>query len=672
MNFNDSNKIGAFILALWSYPELSEKINECAVNNNDISSVRKILENLQGEYAESLGKCADFWEEKLNSSDNAEFEELKHEYNKRVIAENPFMIGKKCEYLSDTIIERIKHISERFPDKIAVTDKDTNISYGEFWRRVSSCACYLEENGVNKNDVVALEVCNSAETVVRMTAIMLLGAAYIPFDAKSPYERKKYMINEGGASFVMPLDGNVDYGKKLICFTSDPYFSGSTEIRQEHSSYCYTIFTSGTTGKPKGISIREQQLENLLEWYSETLKIDGNTVFFAMHSFAFDTMFKNTYAALCAGGRIMINYDNEYDFSRICSYIKKNKCTHIKSNASVFNALLNAARDDGYKSLSSVKYLFLGGDKFVGENIPDFIHSREDKLYLLNAYGPTEAADTSAYHFVTDEELAVMQEKAVPIGIPIDNQNIYTVSENGFVCGKGVEGEIVIGGVGVAEGYAGSGNSESFSRNLIRGDRTYSSGDYGWWNEKGELVFSGRKDDMIKLHGYRVFLSEIENAAKNLSAVAETKAVYTNDMIILFCRSSESCEGLDDKLRAVLAEHIASYMMPSRIIFLDEFPRTLNGKTDIEKLCTLAVGPESETEIYSGEIQKRVSDIWSSILKHDSIAPNVSFFDAGGNSLNLFMLSKKIEKEFSVKIKPVKFIEISTIRLISELIETML
>lgn len=671
MDHYNMDRIVANILALRSYPELSQKINEIA-DSSDISSVRKIIGGLHSEYTASFEGCVDFWEKKLEGNGNESFEELRNEYNNKIIAENPFMIGKKTEPIKDTIISRISKIVEMFPERAAITDKNTTITYGEFWRRVNSCACYLAVNGVKKNDVVAIEVCNCAETVVKMTAVMLLGAAYLPYDSKSPFERKKLMINEGNAAFVMPIDGNETFGKKLLSFNSVPDFGSIAEIAQEHTSRCYIVFTSGTTGKPKGVSIREYQLSNLLNWYTDTLKIDKDAVFFAMHSFAFDTMFKNTYAALCAGGRIMINYDGEYDLSIICNYIEENGCTHIKSNASVFNALLGAARENGYKSLQSVRYLFLGGDKFVGENISDFISSKAGDICLFNAYGPTEAADTSSCHIVSREELDSMHEKVVPIGVPIYNQNLYTMSQSGYICAKGIEGEITIGGLGVAEGYEGQGVSESFSDKLISGDRVYSSGDYALWNENEELVFSGRKDDMIKIRGYRVFLSEIENAAAILSSVAETKAVFTDDMIVLFCRASEYSADTEKKLRAVLTEQIANYMIPSRIIFLDEFPRNLNGKTDTEKLCAMITSEESDEELYSDEIQRRVSDIWCSILKRESISPDISFFDAGGNSLNLFMLSKKIEKEFSVKIKPVKFIEVSTIRQISELIEGML
>lgn len=668
----DINKIGAFILALRSYPELSEKLNECAENNNDIGCVKKIIDNLNSEYAASFERAVDFWEEKLTSLDNSTFEELRNEYNKRLIADHSFMIGNKSEASEDTIIRRIAKIAEQFPEKTALTDKNGSVTYREFWNRVNSCACFLSENSVEKDDVIAIEVCNNVETVVKMTAVMLLGAVYIPYDSKSPTERKKYIITEGGAKYIMPLEGSEALGKKLLQFKSDPEFSGRADIVQEHDSRCYIIFTSGTTGKPKGVAIREYQLSNLLDWYIDTLKINSDTVFFAMHSFAFDTMFKNTYAPLCKGGKVLINYDNEYDLGLICKYIEENGCTHIKSNASVFDALLNASKYDEYRAFRSVKYLFLGGDKFVGENLSDFINITEGDICLMNAYGPTEATDVSAYHIVSNKELDGIHEKNVPIGIPINNQNIYVVSRTGYICGKGIEGEMVIGGIGIAKGYEGQSNSESFSDKLISGDKTYSSGDYAIWNADGELEFCGRKDDMVKIHGYRIFLSEIENAAQKLSAVVETKAVCTNDSIVLFCRTSENENNIEDKLKAVLSQNITSYMMPSKIVFLKEFPRNLNGKTDVEKLCTMVDAEEVDEEIYSGEIQKKVTEIWCNILKRNTIGINVSFFDAGGNSLNLFMLSKKIEKEFSVKIKPVEFIKVSTIRQISELIESML
>ncbi|WP_294373964.1 non-ribosomal peptide synthetase [uncultured Clostridium sp.] len=625
------------------------------------------------EYIEVLNSSYEFYINTMIFSINDNVEQCRLRFNEEVIKKSSYIMGKKVEIPQKTIIEFVYDNMNKYPDKIAVIDGNREITYKDLWELSNGVANELIKKNVMKNDRVALKVSNSIETVACIMGILKIGAAYVPFDHKYPVDRQKYIIETSKAKSVVGIDKNIIPEIQYIQIDFTDMNKAEVKLGQEQDSTCYIMYTSGSTGKPKGAEIKAGQLLNLCIWYSDVFKINENSRVMALHSFAFDTSFKNVFTPLIKGGTAVINLDNEYDFRKINKHISKNKCTHIQCTSSIFNTVLTEAKESNYEDLETVKVYNIAGEDFFGDNIPELYKKHDNELMIFNAYGATEATDFSSSYLLSENEIQNLKDiKNIPIGIPMYNHNLYVMSRNQFLCEKEIPGEIYIGGIGVSSGYVNNEerNRISFSEDIIKGDRTYKTGDCGYWNKSGNLMFNGRKDNQIKLNGFRIELAEIERTIEKFSEIEKSRVIIDKKNIVAFF-TTKNGESVDiEKLKDYLSKWLPTFMQPRNLIKVDKFTLNANGKIDLKELeKILHDSKKSNNSIEMNSIEEKICSIWRKILEVDYVDIDDNFFDLGGNSLNLFKLSKEIEKELDIKIKPIDFMELTTVAMISDYIE---
>ncbi|MCB8816720.1 non-ribosomal peptide synthetase [Desulfosporosinus shakirovi] len=596
--------------------------------------------------------------------------EFRRQYNTFLMEHKGYMFGKKQPLPKESIMELIYARIREFPHKIALIDEKEEITYGELGQRINGVANFLLKQQVRPHDRIGLMVSNSLATVVAIAGIFKVGAGYVPIDYTYPEERQKHIMKSAKVKFTVGWRAN--NGEGIPYYQLEGGDTSEGEILQEEDSPGYVMFTSGTSGRPKGVEIRHRQLLNLLIWYCAEFKINQASRLISLHSFAFDTSFKNVFGALIQGGVAVIHLDKEYDFRKICRYIGRTKCTHVQGVTSLFDALLTAGRDNGYRDLETVISANIGGEKFFGKYIPEFYLHRQGRFSIANVYGTTEATDYSATHYLTEEEI-LAPKGTIPAGVPIYNQNVFVCSQNGFLCGQGVPGEIYLGGLGVAAaGYLDrrERNSRVFLEDFFqKGDHVYRTGDQGYWNRKGELVVLDRLDNQVKINGYRIELAEIEQVIAGYPGIDKCKVLVRHKQLYAFYTPEGSPLSLDGLVQE-LKNWFPRFMLPLKWSELEEFPLSQNGKIDGRALLArLEAEPRRGRDDFLSTTEQTLSEIWCKILELKEVGIRDNYFDLGGNSLTLFRLSKEIEACFKVKIKPIDFMELATIAGISAYLE---
>lgn len=551
------------------------------------------------------------------------------------------------------IHEMIEEQALLHPDHIAVTYNDDKITYAQLNKRANSVAHDLIKSGVEINDFVGLYVDRSVELMIGMVGILKAGAAYLPLDPEYPRERIDYMLEDSGASTVLcqkKLATQLGSKASNIVIVEDAAQSEIPENWKRPESdiegFAYTIYTSGSTGKPKGVPVRHKNL--LHSTLSRLTFYPSNPdSFLLLSSFSFDSSVVGIFWTLCTGGKLVIPPKRiEQDVQILCDLISKQKVSHTLMLPSLYSAIINHAEIDQIDSLKNVMV--------AGEACP---FSLIDKHYrylpnteLYNEYGPTEASVWCVAHLILPDE-----KDFVPIGKPIPNAEAYIMNSSLQVCPIGVAGELYIGGLGVVDGYYKRPDltREKFiAHPFNEGERLYKTGDMARYHKDGRIEFLGRVDHQVKIRGYRIEPDEIQNRILEFEQVDEAHVIVheskeqnQKQLIAYVTKLSD-----DDirNLRVYLAESLPSYMIPSKIISVDRFPRLPNGKMDRKKLPN----PDSFSTVEKSnfiapktELEMLLAGIWKEILGIDSVGIHDNFFSLGGDSILSIQVVSKARDE---------------------------
>lgn len=564
---------------------------------------------------------------------------------------------------SKTIGELWKESLTKYGGKIAVKDENTEFTFSQADLRISKIRSYLTDSGVKAGDRIAVEACNSVGFWLAAMAIVTQGCAYVPIFPSCPEERKEYMIKDSKAVLFLKEEKT----QELISGFLAPI---NLDICDSPDSPCYVIYTSGTTGTPKGVQIIQSWLINLCIWYKNTAEIEENSLVLSLNSLCFDASVKNIFTPFMVGAATLMNIQNSIDINGLYNHIKKNSPTHINATPGVIDVLLQEAEEEEYDGLKSVCCIISGGEAFQKGRLSDFYKKSGKNLRVINVYGPTECTSVTTSHILTAEELTDEKKVGVSIGTPIRKKRIVIVDDNGRRCNAGKKGELYIGGEGVANGYLND-EARSIEKFVIYdNEHFYKSGDICYSDDNGQIYYCGRKDNQIKLNGYRIELDEISERLVLMNGIKAVKSFFINNMIIS-CYSSDAPKD-EISLKEFLGKALPEYMIPKYFVHIDGMPLTERGKIASEKLkeyvISLLSNRENRNENEYDEIQKRVVGIWEKLLGIRNIGITDNFFDVGGNSLKLYKMGKMIEKEFGIKVEPLFLMELSSVKRVSDFV----
>ncbi|HEY9060870.1 MAG TPA: Pls/PosA family non-ribosomal peptide synthetase [Pseudobacteroides sp.] len=547
----------------------------------------------------------------------------------------PKLIRDEC------LFEVFEATAKKFPDNIAIIIENTGITYRDLNVMANRIAHLLREKGVGKEDRVALLMPKAIECYAAIIGIMKAGACYIPLDIGYPEDRINYITHNSGARYVLALDGysNIGQIENIISISQDKLkqYSGDDIPRSvsgaNKDSLAYIIYTSGSTGRPKGVMIEHKSACNLIRASQEIYKVEAEDRVYQGFTLAFDASVEELWMAFLNGAALVPQTDR---MKKSGPDLFKILGEYNVSIISCVPTLLSMISDE----LPSLKLLILGG-----EACPKSVVERFGKpgRRILNTYGPTEATVIATWSEMKLEE-------KVTIGKPLSNYSVYVVKENNRVAEIGEPGELLIGGIGLARGYIGRDdlNREKFIENIFDEDPDspvilYRSGDLVVMDEEGNLEFHGRIDDQIKIRGFRVELSEIENVANSFpdiktSVVKLNKFSDSSEGLCLYIVIDGDKNGFDrEKLFGTMKEKLPAYMMPQHLMLLDEIPMLPSGKADRSKLPEPAGGnfsSQSAGTPPTGETEQKIANILKQVFKIDNISREDHFFnDLGGHSL---------------------------------------
>jgi len=572
------------------------------------------------------------------------------------------------------------------PDLVALEFEGARLTYRELNARANRLAHYLRRMGVGPEVLVGLCAERSVEMVVGTLAIIKAGGAYVPLDPEYPASRLSYMLEDTGAPVVLtqkellerlpsrrPLWGGSDRNAPAyVCLDDEAAYAGESEDEPESgagaSSLAYVMYTSGSTGQPKGVCVEHRNVVRLVK-NTDYARMAGE-VFLQFAPASFDAATLEIWGPLLNGGRLVVYRPGPTSLEELGTAVERSGITTLWLTSGLFHQMV----EHQLESLRGVRQLMSGGDVLSVAHCRRVLETLPETT-LINGYGPTECTTfTCCYPMKSVEALG----ETVSIGRPIANTRVYILDRHMEPAPVGVWGELYVGGDGVARGYLNAEEltAERFVRDPFSGDaggRLYKTGDVVRWLADGRIEFQGRMDFQVKLRGFRVELGEIESVLNRHSGVGESLVLLREDtpgdkrlVGYVVRRGGEAVEGA--ALRVFLKEQLPDYMAPSAIVFLESFPLTANGKVDRRALpaptgVDLGVGGVVEPRT---SVERALAEIWRAVLKVDRLSIHDNFFDLGGHSLLATQVISQIRDSLGVAIPLRTLFDAQTIATLAE------
>jgi len=561
--------------------------------------------------------------------------------------------GPQSEVAFIPVASLIQEQACKFPDAIAIECEDRALTYTELDRWSDKLAWRLRDAGAGPESLIGIRMSRSVEMVAGLLAILKTGAAYLPVDPSLPEQRQQFLLEDGQASLLL-ADQPFHFRDLPVILCEEGIDRGSFPAeRVSPEGLAYVIYTSGSTGLPKGAEITQASFLNLLRSVEREPGFTSRDSMLALATLSFDAAVSEIFLPLITGGRVVLASQKEQrDPVLLAERIQASRCTMMQATPATWRALI----ESGWKGSTGLKALC------AGETLPRELAKGilERSAELWNMYGPTETTVYAAIHRVTSFN------RAIPIGRPIANTEIYVVDSRFNLVPMGVAGQVYIGGQGLAKGYRRrlELTRERFL-SISKLGKVYDSGDLARWLPDGTLEYLGRADNQVKIRGFRIELEEIEAALEDhpqvrACAVKAWPDKSGNMGLVAYVAASAHIAG---ELRAHLQKKLPDYMVPGRFVFTDALPLNSNGKVARKNLAPPAAEIELETHFQApqGEIENKLAGIWKSILERSPIGRHDVFFDLGGHSLLVTRLLRRIDQDFGHKLSMATLFESPTI-----------
>jgi amino acid adenylation domain-containing protein len=560
------------------------------------------------------------------------------------------------DYPTDkTIAALFEEQAHKTPDNIAVVFENVALTYKQLDDYSNRLAFYLQqEYHTGVDDLVGIMVERSERLIIAILGILKAGAAYVPIDTSYPNGRKEFIINDTG---IKVLITETEYLFDLSYFSGEIFAidvqldtlpTGSVVVNAGADELSYVMYTSGSTGQPKGVMVNNRSVVRLVK-NTRFVSLTGNEVLLSTGAVSFDATTFEYWSMLLHGGKLVLSSKEVLlDASRLVGVMQQHGVDMMWFTAGWLNELV----DKDITVFGGLKTLLAGGDKLSPVHIQRLL-THYPSLKIINGYGPTENTTFSLTY-----PIGIVSD-SIPIGTPISNSTAYILDDQQQLCPIGVTGEICVGGAGLARGYLNQPalTAEKFiAHPFEENTRLYKTGDLGRWLPDGNIAFIGRKDDQVKIRGYRIELGEIESQLQQHedidAAVVIARSIQEEKELVAYIVSKVALNV--DELRTYLSNTLPDYMIPGHYVQLEKLPLNANGKVDRKQL------PDPEgfgmntgiTYIPARtETEEQLISIWQEILGKERIGVKDDFFDQGGHSLKAARLASRIHKVFDVKVE---------------------
>jgi amino acid adenylation domain-containing protein len=550
--------------------------------------------------------------------------------------------------------------AEKTPDHEAIIQDSTSLSYHSLNERANKWCHYLKKQGIDEQKKVGVLLDKSVETIAVLLGIMKTGAVFVAIDTAMPEVKMDYVLKDVQPELLISktalLKGKEAQKQKIIDI--DKVLNAVLDMSAENPTFtiapdevAYIVYTSGSTGKPKGIMSKHPGVINYLNYLHKVLNLNNEDVVLQLAPLGFDASIRDIFGPLTTGAKVVLASDSR-DFVQLAADLENYGITCLLSTVPSLLSGLTTEIKNNNPIKSALRMVLVSGEVLTTE-VAKKVLETFGQASLYNQYGPTECTMTSTYYQVQPNNKSSLY-NTQPIGTPIPNAEVYIMNNEQLVP-DGIIGEICIGGIGLAKGYL---NKKALTDDkfkscyIIDNERKYlyKTGDLGRFNTEGVLEFFGRKDNQLKIRGFRVESSEIEAAVLKYPGIKSCAVIpeEENGEMALYCYlTSEEEEVTVNSLLSFLRKYLPEYALPSKFVLLESLPLTVNGKIDRKALqnkgSEVKSGSEYATPI--NEIEESLLQIWAQVLQKETISTQDEFFNIGGNSLKAIQLIGRINKK---------------------------
>ncbi len=551
------------------------------------------------------------------------------------------------------IVTLFRRTAEKRPQNTAVIYKDKVLTYQALDDLSDRVAAYLQDKGIGAGDVVGILIPRNEYMVVTALGALKAGAAYQPLDPTYPAERLRLMIEDSAAKALIEDEALKalipDYAGVVLDTRQIEQLPARKPLEMEPGpdALFILLYTSGTTGVPKGVMLTHGNLVNFCQWYRNYFTLTEDSIVSAYASFGFDACMMDLYPALTTGACVcIVPEEMKLNPPELNAYFEKNRVSHAFMTTQMARMFAINFKD------THVKVLIAGGEKLVP-------FAPEGNFTFYNGYGPTECTIFSTIYPVEGKNFRV------PIGVPLDNCKAYVVGKNGLELPVGAVGELWISGFGVAKGYLNKPEltEKAFLRNPFCDapgfDCIYRTGDIVRRLPDGKIDFVGRKDEQVKIRGFRIELTEVEGAIRGYNGIRNATVQAFDDpsgngkYIAAYVVAEESVDfaALSDYIRSTKPD----YMVPSAFMQLDAIPLNQNQKVNRKKLPIPSRREEKKANVEpTTPLEKEICEAFARILGLNHVGALDSFFELGGTSITAAsMLTYAIRRGYRIVYKDV-------------------
>ena len=562
---------------------------------------------------------------------------------------------------------------ERTPDNCAILFDKQELSYRESNERANQLAHRLIEYGVGPDVVVGVCAERSAEMIVGLLGILKAGGAYLPLDPEYPTEQLAFMLRDCGVRLVVACGASgarvPSDGITLIRLDGQGSMDANTDnpaVRGRPNNLAYVLYTSGSTGNPKGVEIEHRSIVRLLFGISY-VDLDESKAILQLAPFTFDVSAFEIWGALLHGAKCVLYPGKVPSVRELGELLRTRRVTTVATTAAWFSLII----DEEPQVFSGLRQLIVGGEPLSVSHVRR-AWDQLPNVELINGYGPTESTMLTCCYTIRHRPSASVT--SIPIGSPIANTECYVLDANLQPVPVGIKGELYVGGAGLARGYRNRPDltRDSFIRNPFSGEpgsRLYKTGDAARFLPDGTIDYLGRMDDQIKIRGFRIELGQVETVLRRHPKVQDAACIVTGEnssqLLVAYLVFRNGFHAWPMEIREYVRRMLPPYMVPDRFVTLNAIPLGRHGKVERHRLPALepaAPASAHESAAPTDAVEKEMVQLWEELFSRQPISCNDNFFSLGGNSLLAVKLLVRIEGAFGKRLSLASLVAAPTIR----------
>jgi amino acid adenylation domain-containing protein/non-ribosomal peptide synthase protein (TIGR01720 family) len=575
-----------------------------------------------------------------------------------------------------SVITRFDEVVNNQPDKVAIVDNDEQYTYRELQQKANQLTNWLKQQGIGKDQRVAICLPSGIRFFVSMLAILKANASYVPIEITQPEERINTLLNEAKVALVI-TDGTTKWQQTFDWSKQESTLSEQTFVENEATNVCsesiaYIMFTSGTTGKPKAISIRQDSLANHIDDAITRYSFNSNDRILQFSSLGFDISVEEIWGSLCSGATLVVHDRKDLALDSFENMIAEKNITTLDLPTAYWHTWVGTKLS--IEKLKTLKKIIVGGEAARSQALRTW-RDLLPNVQWFNTYGPTETTIVATVWQAPEKNNIP---DLIPIGSPIQNVSCLVLDEQQRLTPPGVVGELYIGGIGLSPGYfcRPDFDADAFINKTINGKvyRLYRTGDRVHWNLDGQLMFHGRRDNQIKLRGYRIELSAVENELSQCQGVNQAHAAIQkrdhHPVLVAYVTVDLTSKVTSQEILDELRQRLPGYMVPSALVLMETLPLTANGKIATSQLQPIELqSANTEKSPPTTNIQKQLATYWQEVLGNKINSIHSNFFELGGDSIHAIKIAS-LAKQGGLSLQIQQLFESPTIYQLAALLQS--